>query len=37
MFKLDKPFLNDWVEVAQRKISGNEFRSRIVRGKKEDR
>ena len=33
MFKLDGPFLNDWVEVAQRKVSFNEFHSGIVRGK----
>ena len=37
MFKLDRPFSNDRVEVAQRKVSGNEFHSGIVRGKKEDR
>ena len=36
MFKVDKAFLNDWVEVAQRKVSGIEFHSGIVRGKKED-
>ena len=33
---LHRLFLNDWVEVARRKVSGNEFHSRIVRGKKED-
>ena len=27
MFKLDRPFLNDWVEVAQRKVNGNELNS----------
>ena len=37
MFKLDRPFLNDWVEVAQRKVNGNELNSWIVRGQKEDR
>ena len=35
--KLYKPLLNDWVEVAQRKVSANEFHSGIVRGEKEDR
>lgn len=34
MFKLDGPFLNDWVEVAQRKVNGNELNSWIVCGKK---
>ena len=35
--KISRPFLNDWSEVAQRKVSGNEFHSGIVRGKKEHR
>ena len=25
MLKLERPFLNDWVEEAPRKVSGNEF------------
>ena len=36
MLKLDRPFLNDWVEVALRNVNGNEFHSGIMRGKKED-
>ena len=32
MFKLDGPFLNDWVEVAPRRVSGKKFHSRIMCG-----
>ena len=33
---IDRPFLKDWVEVAQHEVSGKEFHSGIVHGKNED-
>ena len=34
MCRLDRPTFNESVEVAQRKVIGNEFQSGIVRGEK---